>query len=764
MNKYSLISRYRLYFKVPKLMVGIISKALLTGFSIFILCNNVIAEEKEEASETKVIKLDKVVITTTKYEKSVFETSMPVTVIGKQEIAEKSPMNVGDLLKEVAGVEIHHDGTPGISKARIRGLSANRVLVLIDGKRWNSHVSSLTGGVYINTVDVNQVEKIEVLHGPASVLYGSGAIGGVINIITQKAKKSREPYLDVKLNTVYASVNDNKTGRIEVELGDKGLNLVVGATKQKACDVDTPDGILDHSSFENSNIDVHARYIISDKQCIGLSLNCFKGNMKTPISTIKDVEQEMFGVMLNSDTDCIFDIPRVDRSMVCFSYEVRKPFPGLTSFNLSAHAQKEAMEYINSTTVKPDLMPGEICILLHGFLNIDTYSAQARGVSSYDLIFSQVLTFGMEYYRDEVKTPSTMNVNVSVMEFSIPTPLLDYMMVIPDLMGIDLPPQFSDLSTADTMVDGNFDNVSFYAQHEIEIFKNCWLNFGGRYDWYKSYNNQCKEDGEDKGEIEDSAFTGGGGLLLSLTDHLNIVASVSKAFRAPSLEERFYMGAVPGGVLQRGNPEVKAEKSINYEAGFKIRHPKFSGAITGFLNKIDNYILMTPSDDPTVFTFGNLGKVEIQGIEGSMDFQMSSCWSTFSTVGYTRGLDKIGDDPLEGIPPLKVIIGLRYSKEEILVFNGTLWAEISARLYDKQDRIPDEWTEKQMTPRFGVCDFRVGGELRSLRSFKDITVTLEVENIANQKYKSFPMICMFGWDDSLIQPGRNIVLSLGCKI
>ncbi|MDY6853157.1 MAG: TonB-dependent receptor [Thermodesulfobacteriota bacterium] len=715
--------------------------------------------KKEKPEKIEKVKLGDIVVTATKYEKSTFDTPLPLTVIGKEEIERVSPANIGDLLKAVAGVEIHHDSTPGISKARIRGLSANRVLVLLDGKRWNSHVSSLTGGVYLNEIDVNQIERIEVLHGPGTVLYGSGAMGGVVNIITKKAQKRKDDYFDTNLSTKYAGVNDLRSGRVELEFGAEGFNSLVGATVKEAGDVKTPEGTLDHSGYKDTCLDLHTEYRINDLQSIEVRANIFRGEIETPLTVMEGVEEEMFGMTLVTDVETIFDISHADRETYILNYEIRTPFSWLDSLDFSAHIQKERMEYINTTSIFPHIMPGNIDIVLHGKLETDTYSAQTRGLSTLDLIRPQVLTIGIEYYRDEAKAPSEMNTDVSIMGFDIPLTVLEYGIELAGLLGVDLPPQFSELYSKGDLVDGSFNNTAFYVQDEIEVFDGLWINIGGRYDHYRTRDNLTKE------ESEDNSITGGIGLLFSLSDGIKLTGSFSKGFRAPSLEERFYVGAVPGGAQLRGNPEVKSEESINYEAGIKILYSDFSAGITGFVNTLDDYILMVPTDQPAVLTFDNIGEVEIRGIESTLDFRILPNWSAFSTISYARGEDKIQKDPLEGMPPLKTILGIRYETKDINPLDGRLWAELCSRIYARQDRIPDDWTERQKTPAFEVYSFRMGIECPSFMDYHNVSLRFAIDNFTNKTYRSFPKILMYRvWDDSLIQPGRNFVFSLNLKM
>ena len=716
-----------------------------------------------KAEEKTCFKLNDIVVTATQYEKTAFDTPVPVTIINKEEIDKISPSNIGELLKNVPGIEIHHDSTPGISKARIRGLSANRVAILIDGKRWNSHVSSLTGGVSLNEVDVNQIEKIEILHGPGTVLYGSGAIGGVINIITKKPPNSTEKYFSAGAVTRYSSVNNMKSARTEIEFGARGFNAIIGASQKKAEDTDTPKGKLKHSNYEDTSLDIAGKYLITDKQSACFSVTSFRGKISTPKTTMENTPMEFKDIwgdldipMLNSDVDCIFDIPKVDRDAFNLDYKIKKPFSWLNSFNIGIHGQKERMEYTNSTIIMPDIMPGKINVTLNGELNTDTYSVQARGLSTFNYGFSQTLTFGGEFSKDKVDAPGIIDTSVSIMGITLPGQILQPSIDSLVDLGLNLPPQFTKLHTEEVLVDGDYENIGFYIQDEIQILKNLYLSLGGRFDYFKAMDNLTSE------EYTDEAVTGGIGLLYSLTDFINLAGSVSLGFRAPSLEERFYYGAVPGGTLLKGNPDIESEKSINYEAGIKINHSKFSGGITGFYNKIDDYILMTMSDESTVATFNNKGEVEIYGIEGSLDYQISRKWSAFSSLSYARGEDKTGKDPLEGMPPLKTILGLKYEKYN-LTKKGRFWAEIYAKFFADQNRVPDEWTDNQKVSAFQVYDFRMGVTIASTKVFKNISLTFAVENFTDTTYESFPMICMYGWDDSLIQPGRNFLITLNLK-
>ena len=111
------------------------------------------------------------------------DVNMSVSVITAEDIAKSDARTVGDLLKDVPGVRINNDGGQGMKRIKVRGEDTFRTLVMIDGQKIAEH-KSMSGSPML--IDPAMIERIEVIKGPASVLYGSDAIGGAVNIITKK--------------------------------------------------------------------------------------------------------------------------------------------------------------------------------------------------------------------------------------------------------------------------------------------------------------------------------------------------------------------------------------------------------------------------------------------------------------------------------------------------------------------------------------------------------------------------------------------------
>lgn len=163
------------------------------------------------AEETKNVDLEKIVVTPSRMEQYDYNAGSNITVIGKEEIESSNASHVSDILKERAGVNVYDSSTVKTAKIDIRGFadtSVSNVLVLINGRKVNS--IDISGPDWLN-IPLETVERIEIVRGAGSVLYGDNAVGGVINIITKKGEG--EPY--VKLAAKYGSY-DMEQEAIEV--------------------------------------------------------------------------------------------------------------------------------------------------------------------------------------------------------------------------------------------------------------------------------------------------------------------------------------------------------------------------------------------------------------------------------------------------------------------------------------------------------------------------------------------------------------------
>jgi hemoglobin/transferrin/lactoferrin receptor protein len=218
------------------------------------------ATDQQDEQEGRVFR-DRIVVTASRQEEESANTPAPITVMDRDFIEKAQPEKMADLFKHIPGVEVEGEG-PFRGLPVIRGFSSNRVLILVDGQRLNNARESTTfAGIQPGLVNLAEVERIEVLRGPASVQYGSDAIGGVINIITRRPDLGAEEFeVTGDVSYEYGTSSDSQNARAFVSGAGSGWGFTLGAVYQEANNYTAADGASEDPRFSsgvNENDEVH---------------------------------------------------------------------------------------------------------------------------------------------------------------------------------------------------------------------------------------------------------------------------------------------------------------------------------------------------------------------------------------------------------------------------------------------------------------------------------------------------------------------------
>jgi iron complex outermembrane recepter protein len=175
----------------------------------------------------------------------------PVSLLAGEELQANRAPSLGETINALPGVRSFSTGS-GVGKPVIRGLSSNRVLVLADGQRLESQQ---WGDEHGPQVEAGEAERIEVIRGPASVLYGSDALGGVVNVVTPPLPDAigRQPFVDGRVLASYSTNNEQPDGTLTVEGGSGALGFRGSFTGRRSGDVSTPAGELFNSGGRTLN-------------------------------------------------------------------------------------------------------------------------------------------------------------------------------------------------------------------------------------------------------------------------------------------------------------------------------------------------------------------------------------------------------------------------------------------------------------------------------------------------------------------------------
>jgi len=199
-------------------------------------------------AEETTTQLDEIVVTADRKARTVDETLTPVTIITRKDIEKYQATDVVEVLRRVPGLSISNDGGIGKSTSiRLRGTESRHVLVLLDGVKLGS---ATLGTVSFQHIPVAQIERIEVVRGSRSSLYGSEAIGGVIQLFTRKSKAGFQPEL-----VLQAGTNDTNSVNLNFAGGDANTwyNMGIGAEQAGGINAHREDTTLERDGYERNH-------------------------------------------------------------------------------------------------------------------------------------------------------------------------------------------------------------------------------------------------------------------------------------------------------------------------------------------------------------------------------------------------------------------------------------------------------------------------------------------------------------------------------
>lgn len=695
-------------------------------------------------SSEEVYTLEEITVTGTRGEKDVFETSRAISVVTEEEIAQRSPVTLPDILREEAGVQVQKT-TYGQGSPIIRGLTGYHTLILIDGVRLNNSTFRSGPNQYAATIDPGQIERVEIVRGPGSTLYGSSALGGVINTITRTPVIfPEELFIKPHISTRFSSADSAKIFRLGLSGGYDKLGFIVGGSYKDVGDIqpgkgrdiqlpgkkflltgetdpeNLPEGawLVDKESptgWQESDGDLILNYSISDTQ-----------DVKVAYQLVRQQDVPRYDKLATREYDLFLFDPQ-NRDLAYANYTARKiaPFFDLLQLSASYHRQEEGQKQqkAKSSSLK------ETSDVVNTFgLSLQLTSLLGE---------RQKLTYGGEFYSDAVDSKQT-NTNLDTGE--------------------------KETSAWGRFPDGStFWDVNAYLQDEVRILDNLEITLAGR---YTRFNTQADLSLKDPafGEFETSgdAVTGSLGLVYGITGNLNFVFNAGQAFRAPSLNDTTAVEVTNEGI-DAPSPDLGSERSTGIDAGFKARFGNISGSVIYFYTMIDGLVTRVPVGEAyagkelpklyrdlqdtyegmDIFVKDNISEANIQGIE--LDARALITYiegvSAYGNLTFTRGYDVDGDQPIRREQPLNGLLGVRWDERK-----GRFWAEFYSRFADKQDRLssgdrrdpripgltrdPRADDLRAYTPGWFTLNLRTGINLDNWPR-----LTLGVENIANKRYR-----------------------------
>ncbi|MCD6266003.1 MAG: TonB-dependent receptor [Deltaproteobacteria bacterium] len=717
-------------------MKGLRFVVILIGMIALFLSQVSWAEEKE----TGVIKLEEIVVTATKTEKRVEDAPGSVTIISKEEIKRRNIKTVDEALSELKGVFTKRNKglMDTTSSVRLRGFKGDQyTLILLDGQPLND---AYTGGLEWGMLPVDNIERIEVIRGAASALFGGNAMGGVINIITKTPEKLEASatggYGTDNTRHYRVSVGDRFSDKFSLRIGYEGESTDGYPTTPVQSTIKSGTGTESGGYPMNDKYGEPTKWVVGDKG---------------------DNSAEKRNINAKATLD-FSDIGSLSFTAVSgrHEYDYGPPNTYIATFTGSAIAGpgKKAdfkpnhfISYTgigrNETDIYTVALKGSFgSMQLNAQLGTvrtdDRYTLETGGSTKtyYDSPGSLKLTETEAWF-------SELRADMPIGEDHLLTIGLSYRTDDSDTNDYDIPYYRSYEGKSDsTFYSGGEDRIwAIFFQDEWKIIKKLTFYLGGRYDSWKVSDGASGVPGSETtyDSNTDSEFSPKAAVVWKALPDTTLKGSVGHAFRAPNLYE-LYRTWTSWGWEYRSNPSLNPETVWTYEAGVDqyLFDRKTKLSLTGFRNDIKDLIYYKIDNTAKTKTRMNAGKARTYGLEFEASQEITRWLKAWGNLTYISA--KITENPLDpttedknvtGIPRTTYNIGL---DAEHKWFKGSLVGRYFSKIYnDSDNKDTAEGVYKTYEPAFYV-DSKI-----TFMPYKWADISLSVDNIFDEEYFEYYM-------------------------
>ena len=667
---------------------------------------------------------DEVVVTASYIDRNLSEIENPLHLVDGDKISENLSQSLGESLDELLGVSSTDYG-PAVGQPVIRGMSGNRIKVLNNGMVVRD--LSGIGGDHINDVDLNDIQQIEVVRGPSSLLYSNGTIGGIINIVDNTIPKTDIEAFDLKVGAESQSVNDGDSYNLSFANNLGGVNLTFAYKDSKFGNFDIPSGAIIHTEeeheeegHEDEHEDEHEEnpsFLAnsdygSESSRIGLSKTADWGYIGASYGSV----ESLYGIPFHGEEhedeheegheeeeheeeehegERIFTTTDTDIFNVEGSYSFRDSFINKADFyfrdtdsSLTEQHDEEAHE---------DEHEDE-----HEDKHEDEHEDEHEGHSEGPTLFkNDAKEYGITFDLGSRSFTQKMAVKFADEKMSI--------MGEEALMN---PTDSDELS------------IGYYVSAGLDLFH---LDFGIRHDKVSrngSVTHREEDHHEDEGHADEheeaeidyfdrdiSSTSYAFSLSNDLNDFTSINLGLSYLERAPSVVELFINGPhLATGRLEVGNTNLKQEEANNIDLTLSYENNDLFASLTFFRNDIDNYIYLLDEteeeheeheDEHEGLILANYFQkdAQMQGYE----FEIGKTFGFYQgQLMVSFGLDSVSAEFSDGlniprITPQRNIYKLAYSEEDLKIL-------LSYKDVDNQD---DIGVGETATAGYEMLDMRI---------------------------------------------------------
>ena len=719
----------------------------------FVGFQNVTREVILDAGETaevnvtlrsRVMEIDEVTVTGTARARSTLRAPQDVDVMGTEQLQTRRGAALGDLLqKNVGGVSTIQTGSQA-GKPVLRGLSGNRVVLLKDGIAQEYYQFGVR---HFPTTNASEAERVEVVRGASSILYGSDALGGAINVISKPAPTTGVDEFEVggSASTQYFTNNNERSVSLDLSAAQGNVGWRVGAERRVADNFHTPDA----STFSETQ----KGGTFGDPRYTG----------EVPFTNF-----EQWSTYGQVGLQGAFGTLQLYGDYWTNAQNFLLPdggTPGDTPF--PARGQGQNLAHSN-VAVKGNL-------IADGFVFKPRLSWQrsVRQAASTGTTLSGIRDDGglggFDY-------PLDLKTDIYTARLEVAHPEIGPMS---GTIGAEVQNQDADTrGPAELQPTAQTWNTGVFFFEDVDL-NPVTLSFGGRLD-VRTIDAVENERTGDPDDLENTYTTlsGAVGASYAFGDGFALATNLSSGFRAPSIFE-LYASGVHGGVaaFQVGNPDLEPERSYSADLSLRVRRDRVTAEVTGYVNAISNYIYLENTGETNegtglpVFAADQTDAL-IPGVEATVEASLVP-WlqvggSTALLDGEGDGLGgTAGEDGALPLLPSNTLSGfVRWVPTDTERLRNS-HVEVSLRHAFDKDAAgrfePFSQFDGEFGPPFGTASTKAYNVVNveasttlALGLGAPVTVTVGVENLLDETYRDF----LDTYKGYALSPGRDVQFSL----
>lgn len=670
--------------------------------------------------------IEPVVVTADRNAQTLDKAAPNVSVIGRKTLNQASAQNLDDIVMYESGVSVPSDNNRrGHAGINIRGIDGNRILMMVDGVRIpESYAGGGSNGAISgrDMVESDTLKQVDIVKGPYSALYGSDALGGVVNMVTLSPSDF---------------VDEGKRGHFGLKHGYRSRDRSHGVTATVAGFHENAEGLLmltRRQGHETENMGSDTSYSTARTATNPQKNNAYnilaKGNIGNEHHRLETLYEQYYHandtvlanglgsqsrgpVTIATSESNARDRIRRQRIEAGYRYtgEGRLKEANLTAYQQKLRTEDDAVD-VSMTRMGARQLGNSTRYSDYGF-NQTIRGLNGRGVWEFDGAVKQTVVAGAEYKHTETARPRDS-------------------LTVDNLTGAVSKVYAGSTYPNKTFPDSKRKTFSVYAQDSLTFGNGIVLTPALRYekDKLNTSTDQAYLNANPSGtatRFSDSAFTPSLRLSVPMGEQFTGFATYSQGFRTPPFDSATMAFAnTTYGYAVIPNANLKSERSNSFELGMKFKNERTRAQVTAFYNRYRNFINRTEIGTSTVggrpiiqYQYQNLDHVKTYGAEASAAYKFLLGWQVSGSIAWMHGEQQDGK-PLDSAYPLNGVLGLDYTQEKWGVGTKLRWSK-------KHSRVSSDSVFQ--APGYGVWD--VGAWYKP---FKNLEIGANIYNVGNKKY------------------------------